>query len=202
MKSVFICAMADTLSAASVDIRNGDHLFGPLEFHSYLPPTNHPLPFVPAYLQDYYLQPKLLKSFLRSDACKGLYRHCDYLLALADDCTDLEAHALNELLTACGAKSVSMEYQAFLLSSDPSYLAVTASKRSVCVTHVIAGKDETERIFIPMDEASEEQIFAALNEMDSEHTQPVYTFGLPEALEDVGDPVHPQTLARNFIRLL
>ena len=70
MKSVFICAMADTLSAASVDIRNGDRLFGPLEFHSYLPPTNHPLPFVPAYLQDYYLQPKLLKSFLRSDACK------------------------------------------------------------------------------------------------------------------------------------
>lgn len=202
MKSIFVCAMADTLRIASVDIRNGDHLFGPVEFFDYLPPTQHPLPYVPAYLQDYELQPRMLKNFLRSDACKGIYRHCDYLIALPDDCTDLETTAIQDLCVSVGAKHPEMEYQAFLLSNDASYLAVTASKRAVCVTHVIARKDETDRIFIPINELNEDTLYSALTALDSEHTLPVYTFGLPEEYDDLGTVVSPQVLVRNLAKQL
>ena len=202
MKSIFICAMADALRIASVDIRNGDHLFGPVEFFDYLPPTAHPLPYVPAYLQDYEFQPRFLKNFLRSDACKGIYRHCDYLVALPDDCTDLESNASQDLCVSVGAKRPEMEYQAFLLSTDASYLAVTASKRAVCVTHVIAKKDETDRIFIPINELSEDALYSALTALDSEHILPVYTFGLPEEYDDLGTPVSTQVLVRNLAKLL
>lgn len=201
MKSIFVCALADTLRITSVDIRNGDHLFGPVEFYDYLPPTQHPLPYVPAFLQDYELQPRLLKNFLRSDACKGIYRHCDYLVALPDDCTDLETTAIQDLCVSVGAKRCDMEYQAFLLSRDASYLAVTASKRAVCVTHVIAQNDETDRIFIPVNELSEDTLYAALTALDSEHTLPVYTFGLPAEYDDLGTVVSPQTLVRNLAKL-
>ncbi len=202
MKSIFLCAMADALRIASVDIRNGDHLFGPLDFYDYIPPIPHPLPYVPAYLQDYEFQPKLLKDFLRSDACKGIYRHCDYLVALPDDCTDLETNAIHDLCVSVGAKRPVMEYQAFLLSADTSYLAVTASKRAVCVTHVIAKKDETDRVFIPINLLSEDTLYEALSALDSEHTLPVYTFGLPDEYAEIGREVPTQTLVKHLAKLL
>lgn len=202
MKAVFICPMADALKATTVDLRGAGEQIGALNFSVYEPAGAHALPFVPAYFQDYNAQRAAFKTFLRGEVAKGILRHPPFLLALHDDATDLEAHALSELMIASGAKEVSMEYRAFLLSTEPAYLAVTASKRVVTLTHVIAGQDETDRIFLAMPDANASSVRAAIAELDPSGELPVFAYDLPDTLEHIGEPVTSQTLVRNFLRIL
>ena len=126
----------------------------------------------------------------------------NYLLALHDDATDLEAHALSELLIACGAKETLMEYRAFLLSSAEQFIAVTGSKRAVTVTMVMNDRDETERIFIPVNEAGFDSVMDAIHALDPDEALPVYRFGAGEALNMIGNPVHAGDVVRNFVKML
>lgn len=201
MKVVFISPMCDTLKAAAVELRGDGKLAESASFSVYSPPGSRILPYVPAYFQDYNEQKKPFKNFLRTDVMKGLFRHPDFWLALHDDATDLEAHALSELMISSGAKEVSMEYRAFLLSNEPSYIAVTASKRAVSLTHVISGKDETERIYLPLNEADAIAVRGAIAELDPDGQLPVFTYDLPDALAHIGEPVNAQTLLLNFTHI-
>ena len=118
MKVVFISPMCDTLKAAAVELRGDGKLAESASFSVYSPPGSRILPYVPAYFQDYNEQKKPFKNFLRTDVMKGLFRHPDFWLALHDDATDLEAHALSELMISSGAKEVSMQ----------SFIALTLSQ--------------------------------------------------------------------------
>ncbi len=202
MKAVFVSPMFDYLRTAAVEIRSDGSLSDSLEFHNYMPPGGHMLPYVPAYFQDYNEQRKPFKAFLRSDILKGMLRHVDFWIALPDDTTDLEAHALSELMVASGAKLVTMEYRAYLLSNEPAYLAVTASKRAVSLTHVVAGQEETERVYLPINEAEPLAVRAAINELDATGRLPVFTYDLPDSLAHIGEQVNSQTLALNFLHIL
>lgn len=200
MKHVFVCPMDDTMKIAVVDVKNDRQIYGTLRFQSYTPPNPSLYPFVPAYFQQYQEQPKPLRQFLR-EYIRGI-RPRDFMLALHDDATDLEANALSELLIACGAKDVPMEYRAFLLANEPEYLSVTGSKRAVTVTYVIAGKDDTDRIFIPINLADEEAVREALRELDPDGRLPVFTFGVSEQIARLGEEISEPELVRNFIRIL
>ncbi len=200
MRHVFICPLNDTMKVAVVDLRNEREIYGTLRFQNYTPPNPAMYPFVPAYFQQYQEQPKPLRQFLR-EYIRGI-RPRSFLLVLHDDATDLEANALSELLIACGAKDVPMEYRAFLLSDEPAYLAVTGSKRAVTVTHVIAGRDDTERIFIPLPDADEDAVREAIRELDPELTLPVFTYGVPDAAARVGEETSEPVLVRNFVKIL
>lgn len=202
MKAVFVCPMTDSLKAAAVELRTDSDQIGTLNFHAFSPTGARTLPFVPAYFQDYTAQRKPFKSFLRSEITKGILRHPSFLLALHDDATDLEAHALSELMIASGAKDVSMEYRAFMLSSEADYIAVTASKRAVSVTHVITGQDETERIYLPITDADPLSVRGAISELDSTGSLPIFNYDLPDSLAHIGEPVNAQTLVHNFLRIL
>ncbi len=203
MKAVFICPMTDTLKAAAVEIHADADQIGTVNFHEYNPDGTRVLPFVAAYFQDYYEQRKPFKNFLRSEITKGILRHPPFYLALHDDATDLEANALKELMIACGAKeaAVSMEYRAFLLSTEPDFIAVTASKRAISITHVISGQDETERLFLPITDADSISVKNAVAELDTTEKLPIFTYDLPDSLEHIGEPVSAQTLIMNFLRL-
>lgn len=200
MKQVFVCPMDDTLKIAVADLRSDGTVDGAVRFQTYSPPNPPLFPYVPAYLTQYQEQPRPLRQFLREYVKSFLPR--SFMLALHDDATDLEANALSELLIACGAKDVPMEYRAFLLSTDPAYLSVTGSKRAVTVTHVVSGKDDTERIFIPISDATAEKVNEALHELDPEGTLPVFTFGLSEELLRLGEQINEPALVRNFARIL
>ena len=142
----------------------------------------------------------VLRSFLREHTY-GL-KPRNYLLALHDDATDLEAHALSELLIACGAKETLMEYRAFLLSSAERFIAVTGSKRAVTVTMVLNDQDDTERMFIPVNEAGFDAVMDAIHTLDPDETLPVYRFGVGEELQSIGKPAHAGDLVRNFVKML
>ena len=147
MRHVFVCPMDDTIEIAMLDITGDYRVHGGINFVTFQPKEPPLYPYVPAYFQSYNHQRGPLRSFLREHTY-GL-KPRNYLLALHADATDLEAHALSELLIACGAKETLMEYRAFLLSSEERFIAVTGSKRSVSVTMVLNDRDETERIFVP-----------------------------------------------------
>lgn len=200
MKQVFVCPMDDTIKIAVAELRNDGTIDGALRFQTYTPPNPPLYPYVPAYLTHYQEQPRPLRQFLREYVKSFLPR--SFMLALHDDATDLEANALSELMIACGAKDVPMEYRAFLLSTEPAYLSVTGSKRAVTVTHVVTGKDDTERIFIPISEATVDKVQEALHELDPEGALPVFTFGLSESLQRVGEQINEPALCRNFVRIL
>lgn len=202
MKAVFVCPMTDSLRAAAVDLRSDSDTIGSLNFHSFTPSGARILPFVPAYFQDYNAQRKPFKNFVRSEVAKGLLRHPSFFLALHDDATDLEAHALSELMIAGGAKDVSMEYRAFMLSSDPEYIAVTASKRAISLTHVITGQEETERIYLPITDADAISVRGAISELDPSGKLPIFTYDLPDSLAHIGEPVNTQSLVHNFLRII
>ena len=79
---------------------------------------------------------------------------------------------------------------------------MTGSKRAVTVTRISADSDETERIFIPLNEAVPETVSEAVGELDPDGRLPVYTFGVPERLASVGEEIFEPELFRNFIRIL
>ncbi|MBR6718955.1 MAG: hypothetical protein IKI77_11520 [Oscillospiraceae bacterium] len=200
MRHVFVCPMDDTIEIAMLDITGDYRVHGGINFVTFQPKEPPLYPYVPAYFQDYNHQRAPLRNFLR-DETYG-FRPRDYLLALHDDATDLEAHALSELLIACGAKETLMEYRAFLLSSEDSYIAVTGSKRAVTVTLVMTALEDTDRIFIPINEAVHDTVFDAVRELDPSGKLPVYRFGVPEALSGIGEMVNAAELIRNFIKIL
>ena len=118
MRHVFVCPMDDTIEIAAVETLSENRVRGKLLFETFYPQQVPLYPYVPAYFQDYNHQRGPLRDFLREHTY-GLKPH-NYLLALHDDATDLEAHALSELLIACGARETLVEYRAFLLSSAPA----------------------------------------------------------------------------------
>lgn len=200
MRHVFVCPMDDTLEIAAVELLGEHRICGGLTFDSFIPQEAPLYPYVPAYFQSYNHQRGPLRAFLR-EHIYGI-RPRSYLLALHDDATDLEAHALSELLIACGAKETLMEYRAFLLSAEERYLAVTSSKRAVAVTLVQNNDETTERIFIPIGDATPEAVMDAVNELDPEAQLPIYRFGVPEALYQIGEQVYAGAIVRNFVRML
>lgn len=200
MRHVFVCPMNDTIEIAAVELYSDQRIYGGLTFETFKPKEAPFYPFVPAYFQNYNHQRGPLRTFLRENTY-GL-KPRSYLLALHDDATDLEAHALSELLIACGAKETLMEYRAFLLSAETRYLALTGSKRAVAVTMVQNDQEETERIFIPIHEATFEAVMDAVNELDPDGALPIYRFGVPEPLQGIGAPVPAGEIVRNFVRML
>lgn len=200
MRHVFVCPMEDTIVISAVEVFSESRIYGSLIFDTYEPAEVPPYPYVPAYFQEYNRQRGPLRRFLQEHTY-GLKPH-NYLLALHDDATDLEAHALSELLIACGAKETLMEYRAFLLSDLDRYIAVTGSKRSVTVTMVLNDQDVTERIFLPVNEAYYDAVMDAVNELDPEHNLPIFRFGVGRELYSVGESVHASTIVRNFIRTI
>lgn len=200
MRHVFVCPMNDTIEIAAVELQGEHRLSGGLTFDSYRPSAKPVYPYVPAYFQDYKRQRAPLRAFLRENLYG--FRPKSYLLLLHDDATDLEAHALSELLIGCGAKETLMEYRAFLLAEEEAYLAVTGSKRAVTVTLVRSGEEETERIFLPINEAGLDAVQEAIAELDPEGKLPVYRFGVPETLYPVGAPVHAGDIVRHFVKML
>ncbi len=200
MRHVFVCPMNDTIEIAGIEVYSDARIFGGITFETYTPPEAPVYPFVPAFFQDYNHQRAPLREFLREHTY-GL-KPRNYLLMLHDDATDLEAHALSELLIACGAKETLMEYRAFLLSQEDRYLAVTGSKRAVTVTLVLNDQDDTERIFIPVNEAAPEVVLDAAHELDPEEKLPIYRFGVPEELFGIAKPVNAAEVLRNFVRML
>ena len=200
MRHIFVCPTNDAFKIALVDVTVDRKIRGGIEFETYTPKEPPLYPFVPAYFQEYNQQRTPLREFLQ-DRTFG-FRPRDYLLVLHDDATDLEAHALSELLIACGAKETLMEYRAFLLSRKPQYVAVTGSKRAVTVTLVLADTEETDRIFIPVNEANRDTVQDAVREMDPTGRLPVYRFGVGEAVGNVGKPVSSSELIRNFVKIL
>lgn len=200
MKYLFVCPMDDTLRVSVAEVKGDHEIYGTLRFQTYTPPHLPLFPYVPAYFQQFQEQPKPLKQFFREYIRGFMPKEC--LLVLHDDATDLEANALSDLIAACGIKEVPMEYRAFLLSPDPAYLAVTGSKRSVAVTRIAAGSDETERIFIPVNEADPDTVNEALGELDPDGRLPVYTFGVSEQIARLGEEIYEPELVRNFLRIL
>ena len=200
MRHVFVCPTDDALKIALINVTVDRKIRGGIEFETYTPKEPPLYPFVPAYFQEYNQQRTPLREFLR-DRTFG-FRPRDYLLVLLDDATDLEAHALSELLIACGAKETLMEYRAFLLSRKERYVAVTGSKRAVTVTLVLADTEETDRIFIPVNEAAHDTVLDAVHELDPSGRLPVYRFGVGESVGNVGKPVCSAELIRNFIKIL
>lgn len=200
MRHVFVCPMDDRFQVSGFELYSEQRIYGGLTFDTYVPQEAPLYPFVPAYFQAYNQQRGPLRTFLR-EHYYGLKPH-SYLLALHDDATDLEAHALSELLIACGAKETLMEYRAFLLSSETQYLAVTGSKRAVTVTLVQNDQDETERIFIPINEANYDAVMDAIRELEPDGRLPVYRFGVSEDLQTVGEKVTCSEIVRNFVKML
>ena len=200
MKLICVCPMNDTLEIGSFELYSDNRIYASLAFKTYKPAEEPLYPFVPAYFQSYNQQRLPLRKFLRDNT--SMLRPRDFLVALHDDATDLEAHALSELLIAVGAKSTLMEYRAFLLSSEEAFIAVTASKRAVTVTLVRADKEDTERIFIPINEATPDLVTESLRELDPDGELPVYRFGLPESLHEIGEPVNANEIVRNFVKIL
>lgn len=200
MRHVFVCPMNDTFEIAALELYGEHRIYGGLNFQTYTPREKPLYPYVPAYFQAYHQQRDPLQRFLRENTY-GL-KPKNYLLALHDDTTDLEAHALSELLIACGAKETLMEYRAFLLSSEDAFVSVTGSKRAVTVTLVMAEQADTERIFIPIADASADAVAEAVREMNPDSTLPVYRFGLPKTLSEIGEPVNTAEIVRNFVKIL
>lgn len=200
MRHVFVCPMNDTIDIAVIEVRMENRLYGGVHLHTYTPKQPPLYPYVPAYFQAYRKQRKPLREFLL-DYTYGL-KPKNYLLALHDDATDLESHALSELLIACGAKETLMEFRAFLLSSEDHYIAVTGSKRAVTVTYVTAREKDTERIFIPIQDATPELVRDAVRDFNPDRSLPVYRFGLPEELKGIGEPVNKAEIIRNFIKII
>ena len=200
MRHIFVCPTNDAFKIAMVDVTVDRKIRGGIEFETYTPKEPPLYPFVPAYFQEYNQQRTPLREFLQ-DRTFG-FRPRDYLLVLHDDATDLEAHALSELLIACGAKETLMEYRAFLLSSEESYVAVTGSKRAVSVTLVMSKAEDTDRIFIPVNEATPENVRIAIRELEPSGRLPVYRFGVNESLESIGERVNAAEIIRNFIKIL
>lgn len=200
MRHVFVCPMDDTIEIAGVEVFSDNLIYGGVTFDTFVPKEAPLYPFVPAYFQQYNQQRGPLRTFLR-EHYYGLKPH-SYLLALNDDATDLECHALSELLIACGAKETLMEYRAFLLSAAERYIALTGSKRAVTVTMVLNDQDETERFFIPITEAGFDAVMDAIHELDPDGALPIFRFGVSEALQTIGQPVNAAELVRNFVRML
>ena len=198
MRHVFVCPMNDTIEIAAVEMQGG-RIYGGLSFETYRPKAEAAVPFVPAYFQAYKQQRKPLRAFLREQTY-GL-KPKSYLLLLHDDATDLEAHALSELLIACGAKETLMEYRAFLLSAAPAYLALTGSKRAVTVTRISSGDAQTERIFLPIHTATPDAVREAAAALDPEGTLPLLRFGVPASLQAIGTPAHADEIVRNFVKM-
>ena len=94
-----------------------------------------------------------------------------------------------------------MEFRAFLLSAKERYIAVTGSKRAVTVTLVSEQQGDTERIFIPIQDASPENVLDAVQDLDPDGRLPVYQFGLPERLAQIGTAVNEAEIIRNFVKL-
>jgi hypothetical protein len=200
MRHVFVCPMDDDIVISGFELYSEQRIYGGLTFETFVPQEGPLYPFVPAYFQPYNQQRGPLREFLR-EHYHGLKPH-SYLLALHDDATDLEAHALSELLIACGAKETLMEYRAFLLSSEMRYIAVTGSKRAVTVTMVQNDQDETERIFVPISEANFDSVMDAVHELDPDGSLPVYRFGVSQDLQMVGEAVNSAEIVRNFVKML
>lgn len=200
MKHVFVCPMDDVLNVAAVTTKNGEPDDN-IAIHSYQPQEDALYPYVPAYLQHYYQQRKPFRAFLKDELGITLRPH-DFLLALHDDATDLEAHALSELLIAGGARETLMEYRAFLLANEAEYIAITGSKRSITLTHVFADKDDTDRIFMPINEAVPKTVTEAVNKLDPDKRLPIYTFDLPTVIDGIGENVKTGELIRNFLRII
>ena len=200
MKHMFVCPMDDVLKVAAVEEKGGV-MYDAANFFNYTPPEAPLFPYVPAYLQQFYQQRKPFKQFLR-DQFGSAFRPHDYLLALHDDATDLEAHALSELLIAGGARETLMEYRAFLLANEAEYISITGSKRAITLTHVVSDKDDTERIFLPLNEAVPETVTDAVHELDPDRQLPIYTYDLPALIDGIGESVTTQDLARNFLRIM
>ena len=200
MKHVFVCPMDDVLKVAAFTVKSGE-MDDNIKFHSYQPPEDAIYPYVPAYLQYYYQQRKPFRQFLRDQFGSTMRPH-DYLLALHDDATDLEAHALSELLIAGGARETLMEYRAFLLANEAEYIAITGSKRAVTFTHVFSEKDDTERIFMPINEATPKTVRESIHKLDPDGNLPIYTYDLPTIIDGIGESVVTAELIRNFLRIL
>lgn len=199
MRYIIVCPMDDTIEYGTFEFTGDKRIHGGVAFQTYTPPEPPVYPYVPAYFQHYRQQRAPLRAALRKLNTGIRPKTC--LLALHDDATDLEAHAMSELLIACGVKDTLMEYRAFLLSSESAYVAVTGSKRAVTVTLVLTEHEETERIFIPVHEAAADAVKEAVRELDSTGELPVYAFGLPESLSGVGEAVNTQEIVRNFVKL-
>ncbi len=200
MRHIIVCPMDDTIDIAAFDTHSDKRIYGGLSFQKYTPSEPPLYPFVPAYFQVYNQQLGPLRTLLRK--MSPALRPRNYLLVLHDDATDLEAHALSELLIACGAKDTLMEYRAFLLSSEDAYVAVTGSKRAVTVTLVLGDKEDTERIFIPIHEATPDAVREAVHDLEPDGKLPVYTFGLKPELDGVGERVNANEITRNFVKIL
>ncbi|HAG13070.1 MAG TPA: hypothetical protein DCG49_04320 [Ruminococcus sp.] len=199
MRHMFVCPMDDVIRTALIEVRTDYRLAGGVHLRTFTPQQPPLYPYVPAYFQYYKKQRKPLREFLR-DTMYGYKPKC-FLLVLHDDATDLESHALSEMLIACGAKETLMEFRAFLLSEKERYIAVTGSKRAVTVTLVSEQQGDTERIFIPIQDASPENVLDAVQDLDPDGILPVYQFGLPERLAQIGTAVNEAEIIRNFVKL-
>lgn len=200
MRRFIVCPMDDTIEVAAFDTHTDKRIYGGLSFQTFTPPEPPQYPFVSAYFQAYNQQVGPLKALFRK--LTPTFRPRSYLLVLHDDATDLEAHALSELLIACGAKDTLMEYRAFLLSSESAYVAITGSKRAVTVTLVLGGKEDTERIFIPINEATPDAVREAVHDLEPDGKLPVYAFGLKPELDGVGERVNTHEITRNFAKIV
>lgn len=200
MRYMIVCPMNDTIETAAFDLHNDKRIYGGVVFQTYTPSEQPVYPYVPAYFQSYNYQRAPLRAHLRK--LSPTIRPKSHLIALHDDATDLEAHAMSELLIACGAKETFMEYRGFLLSSEAAYIAVTGSKRAVTITMVQASEENTERIFIPINEASPDAVTEAVADFNPEGKLPVYSYGLRGELEGYGERVNAQEIVRNFVKIL
>lgn len=198
MKNVFLIAQQDTMLASLLNLKNPNTLLEFSKLTRFSMPKAHELPYVSEYLVDFDETVEALRRFIGSEIYKGFMR-LDYMVALPDDCTDIESRAIDQIMICCGGKGCITEYQAFLLSNEPEYLAVTASKRSVIVTHV-SEDDETEQVFIDISDATQEHVEEACRMLDEVRELPVFTFQLPDSIS-IGSPVSEETILRNFVRL-
>ncbi len=199
MKNVFISAEKDTLLLSLLNLKNPNALGSMDPIQEFALKEPHDLPYVSEYMVDFDITVEALRRFIGYNVYKSFLR-VDYLVILPDDMTSIETRTMEQIIVNCGAKSCITEFRAFLLSNEPEYLAITASKRAVTVTHVYAESDESEQIFLDIHDADAAHIAEACHMLDEVSELPVYSYGLPPELE-VGTVVEIETMIRNFVRL-
>ncbi len=103
MKTIFIFAEADSLHASLLELKNADTVSEQLAQAVYRPPVKHAIPYVSEYMVDFEETVHGLRRFVAANLYKGFSR-LDYRVVLPDDFTDIESHAMDEIILRCGAR--------------------------------------------------------------------------------------------------
>lgn len=200
MKTIFFAAEQDTLLASLLTLKSVNVLSETDEIIRFAVPKPKSMPYVPDYLVDYDATSQALNLFVTNEIYNGM-RRINAFVALPDDCTTIETKALEDLMLATNkCKNVMTEFISYLLSEETEYLAVTASKRAVILTHIDTDASESEQIFLDISTADQEAVESAIQLLDETATLPVYAYGLPDAI-DVGTAVDIDIIISNFVRL-